>query len=174
MVTGSSDGSPDQQNQNNDTYIPYVVYLVKRVERGARAAIDEGLREFQLTTPQYTTLSVLRLRSGLSSAQLARCSFVSPQAMNQLVVGLERRGLLARTPDPAHRRVLSAVLTARGEQLLAACDRRVADIERMMLGTLNDSDIEALRGALQKCAAALEESHRTTQCPTFQETPPGP
>jgi DNA-binding MarR family transcriptional regulator len=69
-----------------------ISYLIKWVERGVRSGLDTALSALNVTTPEYTTLSVLRHRSGLSSAQLARRAFVSAQAMNQLVVSLERYG----------------------------------------------------------------------------------
>ena len=79
-----------------------VSYLIKRVERGLRTKLDAALEPLGVTTTEYTALSVLARRSGLSSAQLARRSFVSDQAMNQVVVVLEQSGCgsSARRPAP--------------------------------------------------------------------------
>jgi len=67
---------------------PRVSYLVKELERALRTRIDEVLQPLALTAVQYTALSVLSLHAGMSSAQLARRSFVSPQAANEMVGAL--------------------------------------------------------------------------------------
>ncbi|WP_213089943.1 MarR family winged helix-turn-helix transcriptional regulator [Streptomyces umbrinus] len=132
-----------------------MTYLVKQVERGVRSMLDETVRRFGLTTPQYAALSVLARRSGLSSAQLARRAFVTPQAMNQIVAQLEAAELIAREPDPANWRILRASLTREGERRLAACERAVDRIEDQMLQALDSESVERLREGLLACAAAL-------------------
>src|SRR5664279_3388822 len=98
--------------------IPRVGYLVYRVERRLRKRLDDAVSGAGVTTTEYVTLSVLRARDGLSCAQLARWAFVTPQAMNLVVSALERRGLVHRRPDPHHRRVLRASVTAKGRKVL--------------------------------------------------------
>src|ERR1700729_4457072 len=83
---------------------PRIGYLVYRVERRLRARLDDDLRGHGVSTPEYVTLSLLRERDGLSCAQLARWALVTPQAMNLVISGLERRRLVGRRPDPTHRR----------------------------------------------------------------------
>ena len=60
--------------------VPRVSYLVKWVERGIRMRLDTVLGDLGVSTPEYTALSVLARREGLSSAQLARRTLVSAQA----------------------------------------------------------------------------------------------
>jgi len=98
---------------------PRVSYLVKELERALRARIDETLQSLELTAVQYTALSVLSLHEGMSSAQLARRSFVSPQAAHEMVGALERRGLIRRQVDAEGGRALAIFLTSRGERTLA-------------------------------------------------------
>jgi DNA-binding MarR family transcriptional regulator len=132
-----------------------VSYLIKRVERGLRTKLDAALEPLGVTTTEYTALSVLARRSGLSSAQLARRSFVSDQAMNQVVVVLERNGWVERSPDPRHARILRAKLTRAGRSVLAAGDRVTAPIERQLLEGLSSEDAERLRQILEVCATSL-------------------
>ncbi len=113
---------------------PRVSYLVKELERALRTRIDEILQPFQLTAVQYTALSVLSLHPGMSSAQLARRSFVSPQAANEMVSALERRSLIRRQGDKEGGRALCIFLTASGERTLARCDEQVDDLEARFLG----------------------------------------
>jgi DNA-binding MarR family transcriptional regulator len=133
-----------------------VGYLVYRVERRLRSRLDQATREHGVTTTEYVTLSVLRERDGLSSAELARWAFVTPQAMNLVIGSLERRRLVKRKPDRRHRRVLRASVTPKGHQLLEACDRSMDRIEADMLRDLPPEAVDALRSALGSCAHALE------------------
>jgi DNA-binding MarR family transcriptional regulator len=116
---------------------PRVSYLVKELERALRARIDEVLQPIQLTAVQYTALSVLSVHAGMSSAQLARRSFVSPQAANEMVAALERRGLIRRQVDSGGGRALSIFLTSFGERTLARCEHQVAALEEHFLRDFN-------------------------------------
>jgi len=139
--------------------VPRVGYLVYRVERRLRARLDEELRVHGVSTPEYVTLSLLRERDGLSCAQLARWALVTPQAMNLVISGLERRRLIRRRPDPKHRRVLRASVTTRGLETLAECDRSVDGIEADMLGDLPLETVELVRDAMSSFAHSLEATN---------------
>jgi DNA-binding MarR family transcriptional regulator len=133
-----------------------VGYLVYRVERRLRARLDEAVRAHGVTTTEYVTLSVLRQRDGMSSAELARWAFVTPQAMNLVVSALEKRGLVRRRPDPAHGRVLRTSVTARGLTALDRCDHSMDLIEADMLHGLESGELQLLRAMLASCANSLE------------------
>ena len=76
-------------------------------------------------------LSVLsRHGAPLSTSQLARRAFMTPQSMSEVIHALERKGLIKRNPHPNHRRTLPATLTAKGRRVLAACDAAVARVRR--------------------------------------------
>jgi DNA-binding MarR family transcriptional regulator len=145
---------------------PRLSYLVKWVERGLRLRLDIALEPHGVTTPEYTALSVLRERDGLSSAQLARRVFVTAQAMNQLVIRLERRGLIRRRPSPSHAKTMCTSLTPKGASLLVACDRATLPIEERVLSYLSPSDAVALRRALSVCVESFNDRRR--------DTPPAP
>ncbi len=114
-----------------------------------------------MTTTEYVTLSVLRSHDGMSCAQLARWAFVTPQAMNVVIVALEKRRLVRRRRDPQHGRVLRTSVTRKGLETLANCDRSMDAIEADMLGQLEPEDVEVLKSLLAECAHSLEASrHR--------------
>jgi DNA-binding MarR family transcriptional regulator len=135
---------------------PRVGYLVYRVERRLRARLDEAVNAQGVSTPEYITLSVLRERDGLSSAQLARWAFVTPQAMNLVISALEQRHLVRRRPDPRHRRILRASVTRRGLEILERCDSSMDIIEADMLQGLDTDTLQTVRAALSSCAHSLE------------------
>ena len=134
---------------------PRLSYVLARLERAVRQSINERVRPYGVTALQYTTLSVLGARGGLSNAQLARRAYMTPQAMSEVIEALERKGLIERTPHPNHRRVLPAALTDEGRRVLAACDEAVAAFEETMTATLSDEERDGLRQALKACVRAL-------------------
>ncbi|BBG00555.1 MULTISPECIES: MarR family winged helix-turn-helix transcriptional regulator [Pseudonocardia] len=134
-----------------------LTYLVKRLEMAERARLEERLRPLGVTLGQYTALSVLERRGGLSSAQLARRHFVTPQAMQQLVAGMERDQLIERRADSANRRILRVWLTEHGERMLAACHEAAGHVERRMLARLEDGEAAAFAITLERCLESLTE-----------------
>jgi DNA-binding MarR family transcriptional regulator len=128
---------------------PLTLYLVKRLELAIRARMDEALRPHGVTTQQFTALTALRHRDGLSSAQLARRSFVTPQTMNEMVRWLESHGHIARRRDPGNRRVLLITLTQAGRALLDRCDPLIEAIESEMLGAIPSVQHALFRQSLE-------------------------
>jgi DNA-binding MarR family transcriptional regulator len=133
-----------------------VGYLIYRVERRLRDLVDEAARANGMTTTEYVALSVLRRHDGMSSAELARWSFVTPQAMNVVITGLEKRELVGREPDSQHRRVLRASVTPKGHEALENCDRSMNLIEDFMLRQFGPESVTALKSLLADCAHSLE------------------
>jgi len=125
------------------------------VELAVRAHLDELLRPSAITALQYTALTVLDRRGGLTTAELARSSFVTPQTMGDLVTALERRGLVERRPDPTNRRRLLIALTETGQDVLAGFDGAVRALEERMLGDLTGEERAALADYLNRARAAL-------------------
>ncbi|MGI5282252.1 MarR family winged helix-turn-helix transcriptional regulator [Nonomuraea polychroma] len=136
---------------------PSLLYVVKQVELAARAQMDELLKPAGITALQYTALTVLRRRDGLSSAQLARNSFVTAQSMADMITALERRGLIARRRDPGNRRALLISLTDAGHELLAAHDEAMDALEERMLTGLTARQRRDLEVYLNRCRTALSD-----------------
>jgi len=134
---------------------PRVSYLVGRLDRLLRRRLGQALAEHGLSLAEYTTLSVLSARSGLSNAQLARRSLITPQAANEVLTRLEDRKLLRRLVHPDHGRVRPAELTAAGRRLLERADAAVDVVEREMLAGMTTAERAALRDSLASAVQGL-------------------
>jgi DNA-binding MarR family transcriptional regulator len=134
---------------------PRFSYVVGRLDRALQRRLSEALRPHGLTVRQYTTLSVLSARSGLSNAQLARRSLMTPQSMNEVLGRLVALGLVQRQPDESHGRIVRTRLTPAGADVLRGCDRAVDGLERELLAGLGESDRERLAAGLRSCLRAL-------------------
>jgi DNA-binding MarR family transcriptional regulator len=141
----------------NPPFEQYVGYLLKRAQHALRTEMDRSLNFQGLTTPQYVVLAALESYPGISSAELARRCFVTPQTMFRIVAGLTKRGLVRRKELPTHGRELPAALTREGLSKVRACHSRATEVEHRMLAPLSREQRRAFAQLLQACAGALSE-----------------
>ncbi|MFC9999260.1 MarR family winged helix-turn-helix transcriptional regulator [Nocardia sp. NPDC127526] len=134
-----------------------LLYLIKRLELASRAQLDALLKPSGVTALQYTALSVLERRPTMSSADLARASFVRAQSTSDLIGALERRGLIERAVDPANRRRLLISLTDEGRKFLARYNPRVAEMEERMVAELSAEERRVFREFLVTSRRALSK-----------------
>lgn len=131
-----------------------VGYALKQASTALRSAMDAALRPLGLTVSQYSCLEVLAQRTGASNAELARATFVTPQAMHGVLRGLEERGLLSRGAAE-HGRALPSGLTPAGRRLLRHASAAVRRVEERMLAPLAAAEQQHLLRFLQACTSSL-------------------
>lgn len=140
-----------------------LTYLVKQLQDAMRAQLEAITRDAGLTLRQYTTLSVLRRHRGISSAGLARLTFVTPQAANEMVATLENKGFLTRSVPSEDRRRLAVALSKAGTATLARCDAQVDRLEARILRGVPSADRTAFRRTLRRCIENLgQQSQEAT------------
>lgn len=137
---------------------PRFSYAVATLERSIRRHLGAVLRPYGLTVAEYTVLSLIRRRDGYSNAQLARRSFVSPQAMNEVIKSLEDRTLLHRELSTSHKAIRHTHLTPEGSALLSSCDAAVDGMEAVMLAGLSHEERSAAIALLLRSADELRAS----------------
>lgn len=127
-------------------------YTLKQVTWALRSAMDDCVREFGLTVPQYATLEVLARTPGISNAHLARAVFVSRQATHQLLAAMRRNGLVEATGAGRDQRF---TLTDDGESRRRRASQAVAAVEDHMLGPLDGAQRVSLKRDLDACLDGL-------------------
>jgi DNA-binding MarR family transcriptional regulator len=133
----------------------HIGYLLRQAQGAFRQAGDAALAELGLTLPQFGLLTLLGAYGPLSGAALARLMLQTPQTVDAVLKNLARAGLIARTPDPSHGRILRAALTGAGRQRLAAAKRRVNALERRLTTGLGRAEERAIRAWLASVARDL-------------------
>ena len=132
-----------------------LAYLVGRLDHVLNQRLRDAITPAGLSVPQYTALSVFRAHGSLSNAQLATRTMISPQSANEMVKQMEAKGWIARTPDPAHGRIIQISLTEAGQTVLSECDAQVAEVERMMFPDLDEAGRAQLHAQLRHAVRAL-------------------
>jgi DNA-binding MarR family transcriptional regulator len=131
------------------------IYLLKHVQSELRNALEKALAPAGLTVSQMAVLSALSSQPGLSNADLARLTFVTPQTMVPLLSSLEANGLIVRKPHPQGGRVILAKLMPQGMAKLRIGWKAVQTVEAQMLQGLAAREQVQLRELLELCLAAL-------------------
>lgn len=137
-----------------------LIYAVGLYDTVLRHELKRRLRPLALTIAEFTTLSVLSTRSGLSNAQLARRALVTPQAMNQVLASLEEKGLVRRQSSPGrdatgHHRARGARLTAKGERHVKRCEEIVDAIEDISFEGIDVKERAAIARLLRAATQRL-------------------
>ena len=131
-------------------------YLLRQAYQRFRAAMDSALHSGDLTPAQYGALSVLARDPGASGADLARASNTTPQAMNSVLLTLEREGLVERHPHPTHGRILQVTLTDDGQRRLEGAHPAVRGLEEAIEEEFTPEEMAAVKRWLVTAAERLE------------------
>ncbi|MFF1252780.1 MarR family winged helix-turn-helix transcriptional regulator [Pseudarthrobacter sp. NPDC058329] len=133
------------------------LYLIKQIELGLRPHLEEAVSLEGMTSGQYTALTVLERRPGLTSSELARRSFVRAQTMAETIQNLTESGLIKREHDPENRRQYLLFLTPEGKRVIDALREPVAAVETRLLKYLDSNQKKAFARYLRACRDALGE-----------------
>jgi DNA-binding MarR family transcriptional regulator len=136
------------------------VYVVKQLELALRPRFLAACAQAGMTGAQYTALTVLRRRPGITSSELARRSFVRAQTMAATIDPLLEAGLVRRERDPLHGRRMLLSLTDSGAQTLAQLDPQVAQVEELMLADFDEEERATFERLLRRARRALDEGER--------------
>ena len=129
-------------------------YLLRQASLAWRAWMEHALAEFAVTPPQFAALTMIGAYPGLSSADLARLSLLTPATVAGIVANLKRAGALTARRHPVHGRILQLALTAKGKAQLARCKRRVYSLEARLAEDLSPAEEKAVRRWLALAARA--------------------
>jgi DNA-binding MarR family transcriptional regulator len=130
----------------------------------ARLRQESPLDLAELTMPQALALARIAEEGSISNAALAAGEYMRPQSTHEMVLRLERRGLVERRPDPADgrqllievtptgRRTVSELMGLRHEWLTASIDHNLTPAEKEVL---------AIAAGLMERVASAEDPKRS-------------
>lgn len=129
-----------------------VAFLLAQV--GARAAQEFGrlLTPLEFTPPDAGILRLLSRSPGISQQELAGRLNMHASRLVAVIDALEKRGLVARRPNPEDRRLHSLELTAVGNEALAAIGRVALAHDEAICAGLDGGERAQLAGLLKKIA----------------------
>jgi DNA-binding MarR family transcriptional regulator len=115
-------------------------YLLYRVMSVLRPQVAAELGPVGVGLPEFVCLRILSMWPGQSSAELARNTNVSPQAMNLVLRGLQDMGAVTRPATVSSGRALPARLTSKGRALLKRAEAAVHVADERLLAPLTPAE----------------------------------
>lgn len=134
----------------------YITCLMSQLTHTMEREMTSTARELNLTMLQLAALAELDRDPSLSTADLARLTFVTPQNMSLTVSKLQAGGFLVKKLHPTNARVNRLVITARGRTVLRKAVTRATTIEREMFAGLSSRQKYELRNQLRGCLARIK------------------
>lgn len=130
-------------------------YLVRQANVAVRAAMEKALADLEVTPAQFAVLTMIVAYPGVSGADLARLTFLTPQTINVIVRNLVRAGAIDKSPHAEHGRILRLNATPKGQALLKRCRARVTDLEASLAGLVGREEEKIIRRWLSAVAEKL-------------------
>jgi DNA-binding MarR family transcriptional regulator len=127
-----------------------LLWLLKQSFYFSLNSVNDAIAGHGVTTAQLGLLRQLANEPGLSGAELARRLLISPQGVQLALTALERRGLVERTQDPAHGRILQAYLTDEGRAVVTAVFNDAVAAHQKVFGVLSVEEQLLLRTLLSR------------------------
>jgi len=123
-------------------------YLVRRLMGRLRPQAAKALRPLGIGLPEFVCMRILDAFPGRTSAELARNTHVTAQAMNQVLQGLQDVGLVTRPATAPSGRALPAELSRKGKALLRRAEEAVDASDEQMLAHLSAAEQRQLKRLL--------------------------
>jgi DNA-binding MarR family transcriptional regulator len=124
------------------------IHLLRRVR-------EVDAKAMGLSPARASALSVLVFAGARSLTELAEAERVTAATMSRLVTGLEREGLVRRSPDVDDARAIRIESTAKARRILERGRANRLDLLERLLSEATDREIEAVRVAAEVVERAL-------------------
>ena len=93
----------------------YLGDLPRQASNAVRLGVDRALEDLSVTNPQFLVMTMINAYPGISGAEVARLTMLTPQTISLIVANLERDGRLRRAVSPDHGRIQPTGAHRRGQ-----------------------------------------------------------
>jgi len=158
MVMPSKPSAPAKPSPERGSRSPAVlawIHLLRAYMKIDRL-IEQRLRSFGLTHPQFGLLNQLSRSHGPTQQECSHALYVDKANLSGIVDRLSRTGLVDRIPDPVDRRYNRIYMTPRGRDVLAAARAEVEALLREVFGGLSSEEQERLHHLLGRLHKGLD------------------
>lgn len=135
-------------------------YQIRRLRQITAAIFATETAAFGVTSQQYTTLRALSEFPSLEQNELCTYLDLDRSTIATLLVRLEEKKLIRRTPSERDRRRKHVALTARGRHVLAAMAPALERVQERLLEPLGPAERAAF-GRMLKRLVTLHEAAAT-------------
>ncbi|MEO9530266.1 MarR family transcriptional regulator [Roseibium sp.] len=133
---------------NKSVELYEIIRLIRPVHRRLARAVEAKLEGTGITVGMRAVLEVLQEAGPMSVPDLGRMLFLARQQIQLLVNELEKRGLVDRRPNPAHKRSPLFAMTRAGEVGFGEIRARENDDIDKISGLFEQEDLRSAQSVL--------------------------
>jgi len=126
----------------------HVAFIIKKRGR-------DILSDFDITTPQFLALVVLKDRPGITMGELCERLYLACSTATDLIDRMEKNGYLERNRDADDRRVIRLSITEKGQNIIDQVINARRRYVYSILKQLTQEEIDQLAQALEKLDALM-------------------
>jgi DNA-binding MarR family transcriptional regulator len=130
-----------------------VGYLLTRSRARLAKALDAALTEHDITHSQGGVLLLLASGNYMTAADLVREIYTDAASMTRMLDRLQRRGLVAKSPDAGDRRQQQLRLTVEGAALAAQLPPIMTAVLNKQFDGFSSEEVGFLKSLLRKFLA---------------------
>jgi len=130
-------------------------YTIKQVQQQIHVVMENALRPLSLNISQYNVLKNLSDSSPTTGAELARKAFVTPQTMHTMLMNMEKKELIERSPVSGNSKSFAVAMTDKGATQLNEAEKALSDVFNKGNAALSSSEHSELERLLHKLSAGL-------------------
>jgi len=137
-----------------DVLVDLVGFWIRRAQVKVLRSFERHLGEYKVTPTEVAALILMGANEGLSQIALAAALDADQSTVVNLLVNLERRGMISRIRLPKDRRYQVLSLTTMGRQSLRGIKTALARHDRSLQQPLSAPEKKALLALLRRFVAA--------------------
>lgn len=131
-------------------------FLMNRAANLMRGAIEERLKKYGLTAPQWAVLARLTEEDGLNHSEICRRLFFDKPTITGIVGRLEKKGLAKRLKVAKDRREVAVHLTDKGRRLMETLPSFAEEVNRAASKGLKAGEAGTLKASLRMVISNLK------------------
>ena len=129
----------------------HLQHLLSQANGAMRLTMDRALADLALTPPQYAVLTMVDAYPGITGADLARLTQLTPPTINVIVRNLRRDGLVDAAA-PGRGRSIGLRASDEGKRLRALGRMRATKVEAWLAAGLSPAEEHVVRSWLVRVA----------------------
>jgi DNA-binding MarR family transcriptional regulator len=130
-----------------------LIMLLGRFEKDPRSFGDAG----PLTPSEIHTIDAIGMERGVLMSELANRLRVTKGAVTQIIVRLENKSLVKRTPNPTDSRSVIVSLTEKGKSAFRAHEEMHFHFYQELSSQLDKQEIEIFEKCIEKLCMHLQK-----------------
>lgn len=135
----------------------YIGYLLRQAANAYETHLAQTLGDLGITPPQFSVMTMIAAYPGLSNADIARLSFLTPQTVGVIVKNLVKGNIATKHAHAVHGRIQQLQLTDLGRSLLVRAKGRVGTVETELLQELRAEDEQMVRKWLVEVSMRMSD-----------------